>query len=84
MAEVEDKSSITHLEHPSKSFSGSFEPHTPPILTPEEEARAWRKVDMRLMPILALLYLFSFLDRGASYRSSLSIHVSPNMVGNIG
>jgi len=35
-----------------------------PLLTPEEERKLWRKVDMRLMPILSLMYLLAFLDRG--------------------
>ncbi len=36
----------------------------PPPLSAEEERRLWHKVDMRLMPILTLMYLCSFLDRG--------------------
>ncbi|KAF9234655.1 MFS general substrate transporter [Melanogaster broomeanus] len=36
----------------------------PPMLTPEQEKRLWRKVDLRLMPILSLMYLLSFMDRG--------------------
>ncbi len=36
----------------------------PPVLTPEEEARLWRKIDWRIMPILTMMYLFSFVDRG--------------------
>jgi len=35
-----------------------------PRLTPEQERKLWRKVDMRLVPILSLMYLLSFLDRG--------------------
>ncbi|KDE06251.1 hypothetical protein MVLG_03410 [Microbotryum lychnidis-dioicae p1A1 Lamole] len=34
------------------------------MFTPEEEAKIWRKVDLRLLPYLALLYLLSFMDRG--------------------
>ncbi|KAL6302244.1 MFS general substrate transporter [Sparassis latifolia] len=37
---------------------------TPPPLTPEQERRLWRKVDMHLLPILTIMYLCSFLDRG--------------------
>ncbi|EPQ50490.1 MFS general substrate transporter [Gloeophyllum trabeum ATCC 11539] len=37
---------------------------SPPVLTEEEEKRLWRKIDLRLMPILSVMYLFSFLDRG--------------------
>ncbi|KAK0185190.1 MFS general substrate transporter [Armillaria mellea] len=36
----------------------------PPGLTDEQEKKLWRKIDLRLMPILSLMYLFSFLDRG--------------------
>ncbi|KAG6810176.1 hypothetical protein H0H92_013014 [Tricholoma furcatifolium] len=36
----------------------------PPVLNKEEEERLYRKIDMRLIPILALLYLLSFIDRG--------------------
>ena len=66
----EEKQLTAYVEHRSKSESASIDTLTPPSLTPEEEARAWRKVDLRLMPILALLYLFSFLDRGTSRRFS--------------
>ena len=65
-----DKQS-TYIEHRLKSESDSTDSLRPPTLTPEEEARAWRKIDIRLMPILALLYLFSFLDRGSSHRFSI-------------
>ena len=36
----------------------------PPTLSAAEEKKLWRKIDMRLMPILTLMYLCSFLDRG--------------------
>ena len=36
----------------------------PPKFTPEEEKRVYRKIDMRLLPILTIMYLMSFLDRG--------------------
>lgn len=35
-----------------------------------DEARVLRKMDMRLIPVLAVLYLLSFLDRGMLYRMS--------------
>ncbi|GAA5917913.1 hypothetical protein JCM5296_002097, partial [Sporobolomyces johnsonii] len=34
------------------------------MFTPEEETKLYRKIDRRVMPILALLYLLSFMDRG--------------------
>ncbi|CAA7263446.1 unnamed protein product [Cyclocybe aegerita] len=45
-------------------FGGESTLPPPPNLTEEEEKKLWRKVDKRLMPILALMYLLSFLDRG--------------------
>jgi hypothetical protein len=37
-----------------------------PRLTAEQERKLWRKVDMRLVPILSLMYLLAFLDRGVA------------------
>jgi hypothetical protein len=45
-------------------FGGEENLPPPPKLTEEEERKLWRKIDLRLMPILALLYLLSFIDRG--------------------
>jgi hypothetical protein len=50
-----------HLE-----FGGESSLPPPPTLTAEEERKLWQKIDLRLMPILSLMYLLSFLDRGAS------------------
>jgi len=36
----------------------------PLVLTPEQDRALYRKIDMRLMPILSLMYLLSFMDRG--------------------
>lgn len=45
-------------------FGGDTTLPPPPMLTEEEEKKLYRKVDLRLMPILALMYLLSFMDRG--------------------
>lgn len=63
-----EKVAAEHIEHDSSSsdkidFGGESSLPPPPVLTPEEEAKLWRKIDLRLMPILSLLYLFSFLGR---------------------
>lgn len=42
-----------------------IEEAAPPTLTPEQEKKLWRKIDMRILPILTLMYLCSFMDRGA-------------------
>ncbi|TBU25780.1 MFS general substrate transporter [Dichomitus squalens] len=46
------------------AYGGDDRLPPPPTLSAEEEKRLWRKIDMRLMPILTLMYLCSFLDRG--------------------
>ncbi|KAK0189866.1 MFS general substrate transporter [Armillaria mellea] len=46
------------------NFGGEATLPPPPALTEEQEKKLWRKIDLRLMPILSLMYLFSFLDRG--------------------
>ncbi|KAK0478870.1 MFS general substrate transporter [Armillaria novae-zelandiae] len=47
------------------NFGGEATLPPPPVLTEEQEKKLWRKIDLRLMPILSLMYLFSFLDRGS-------------------
>jgi len=51
----------------------SVDDDAPRALTPEDEKRLWRKVDLRLMPILSVMYLFSFMDRGTSNKFSCTI-----------
>lgn len=46
-------------------FGGESTLPPPPSLSPLEEKRLYRKIDLRLMPILSLMYLCSFLDRGS-------------------
>lgn len=36
----------------------------PPHLSAEDERKLWRKIDLRLLPILSIMYLLSYLDRG--------------------
>ncbi|KAI6041664.1 putative pantothenate transporter [Pisolithus marmoratus] len=33
-------------------------------LGPERERKLWRKIDVRLLPMISFMYLFSFMDRG--------------------
>ncbi|KAI6041656.1 major facilitator superfamily domain-containing protein [Pisolithus marmoratus] len=46
-----------------KSIAGLSLPHARVLLTSKEESQLWRKVDLKLMPIVALMYLFCFMDR---------------------
>ena len=50
-----------------------------PSLTAEEERSLWRKVDMRLVPIAAALYLVSYLDRG-NIGLSVLLSLSSNLL----
>ncbi|KAA1475242.1 MFS general substrate transporter, partial [Dentipellis sp. KUC8613] len=61
-------------------FAGDSELPPPPQLTPEEEKRLYRKIDLRLMPILAMMYLMSFLDRGNAKLQGLTSQL--HLVGN--
>jgi hypothetical protein len=54
-----------HLERADKyDFGGESQLPPPPTLSKEEERKLWRKIDLRLMPMLCLMYLMSFMDRG--------------------
>ena len=66
--ESAEKGSLEETGAPLKgaalAYGGDDTLPPPPTLTPEEEKKLWRKIDMKLMPILTLMYLCSFLDRG--------------------
>ncbi|KZT63416.1 MFS general substrate transporter [Daedalea quercina L-15889] len=62
-----EKDKIDILEIPAErelSLARADDEELPPKLTTEQERRLWRKVDMRIVPILTIMYLCSFLDRG--------------------
>ncbi|KAH9846708.1 MFS general substrate transporter [Lenzites betulinus] len=48
---------------PMRASDGQDSSPPPPILTDEEERRLWRKVDLRLLPILIIMYLVASIDR---------------------
>ncbi|KAL8277541.1 hypothetical protein RQP46_010096 [Phenoliferia psychrophenolica] len=53
------------------------------VFTPEEEAKLYRKIDLRIMPILSLLYLLSFMDRGNVGNARLNgLEADLNMTGS--
>lgn len=62
-----DQASITkgpEVHSEEADFGGELGLPEAPELTEAQEKKLWRKVDLRLMPILSLMYLMSFLDRG--------------------
>ena len=73
---MSEKGSATHIEKiaveesriavkdEGLAYGGEDKLPPPPTLSKEQEAALYRKIDWRLMPILSLMYLCSFLDRG--------------------
>ncbi|TDL18250.1 MFS general substrate transporter [Rickenella mellea] len=61
-------------------FGGDSTLPPPPSLTLGEEKKLYRKIDLRLMPILSLMYLCSFLDRGNAKLAGLVTQL--HLVGN--
>ncbi|KAH8431086.1 uncharacterized protein LDX57_008747 [Aspergillus melleus] len=65
-----EKPSTMNIDHVDDSPRDSaaekdlHDAHSPPEFTPEMEKRVFRKMDLRLIPMLSLLYLLAFLDRG--------------------
>ncbi|KAF9234654.1 MFS general substrate transporter [Melanogaster broomeanus] len=54
-----------------------------PALTAEQEAKLWRRIDLRLIPIITLMYLLSFMDRGNIGNAKLDGLVTQlNLTGN--
>jgi len=56
------------------------------VFDSKQESRLWRKVDLRLMPMIALMYLLCFMDRGKSmiYHPWTDDHLHLGFAGNIG
>lgn len=44
-------------------FGGDSTLPPSPVLTPTQQSKLWRRIDLRLLPILALMYLMAFMDR---------------------
>jgi hypothetical protein len=61
----EREAAYTEVADPEPSRDVGLGLPPAPELSREQEARLWRKIDMRLMPMLSIMYLMSFLDRGA-------------------
>ncbi|KAI0319733.1 MFS general substrate transporter [Amylostereum chailletii] len=65
-----EKNEVATYEHAREDqehyeLEGEKELPPAPQFTPEQERAIYRKIDRKLMPILAIMYLMSFLDRGA-------------------
>ena len=62
----QEKNDIQALEYMNTRRRGEIVNNAAPrTLTPEQEKKLWRKIDMRILPSLILMYLCSFMDRSA-------------------
>lgn len=68
MVDYEQKPDISVVENiaidPKRNYEEIILPPLDPPVTEQEEKAVRRKFDMRVPPFLALIYLFSWLDRG--------------------
>lgn len=68
---------------PVIAYGGEETLPPPPELNAEQQKALYRKIDMRLMPILTLMYLCSFLDRGNIGNAKLQgLTTQLNLTGN--
>ncbi|KAI9068188.1 MFS general substrate transporter [Trametes sanguinea] len=83
-----EKGSIEILEEvipePSvQAYDGRDELPPPPPLTEAEERRIWRKIDVRLLPMLTVMYLVASLDRSNIGNAKLEgLLTQLNLTGN--
>ncbi|KAG6329468.1 hypothetical protein ID866_9621 [Astraeus odoratus] len=68
----------------SVAYVGSKPQELPEVtLSPEQERKLWRKIDLRLLVIITLMYLFSFMDRGNIGNAELEgLLTQLNLTGN--
>lgn len=64
-SEISGKYEVQEIEC-SESIDIEAPASAPPVLmlTPAEEDKLYRKIDLRIMPMLVIMYTCSFLDRG--------------------
>ncbi|KIK74453.1 hypothetical protein PAXRUDRAFT_544574 [Paxillus rubicundulus Ve08.2h10] len=54
-----------------------------PALTVAQETKLWRRIDLRLMPVMSLIFLFSSMDRGNIGNAKLEgLMTQLNLTGN--
>jgi len=81
---LKEKATEARLEHAEEyDFGGESKLPPPPSLSKEDERKLWRKIDLRLMPILCVMYLMSFMDRGNIGNAKLEgLETQLNLIGN--
>lgn len=71
MSDIEEKRPDASVETLENGGDGRSDTAQDTEYTPEEETAILRKVDKRLIPVLTILYLLSFLDRGNGLSSKI-------------
>ncbi|KZT63324.1 MFS general substrate transporter [Daedalea quercina L-15889] len=61
--EKDDTVAVENVEDQGQEEE-AMEEARPSTLTTEQEKKMWRKVDMRILPILTVMYLCAFMDKG--------------------
>ena len=70
---------------PLSCVESKTQDHPNVILSSEEERKLWQKIDIRLLPIISFMYLWSFMDRGeqfVAFQPQTCVYMLPT--GNIG
>ena len=62
---IEEENFPTRADFIEEKTYASQHTGPPVLLSTEEEKRVYRKIDLRLIPVMTLLQLLSFMDRGA-------------------
>ncbi|KZV88429.1 MFS general substrate transporter [Exidia glandulosa HHB12029] len=83
MADIEKKplEDVEHSSHEEYADASKQQVPPPPVEFSEAEVKKlYRKIDFRLMPILSLMYLLSFMDRGNAKIQGLvdQLHLTGN------
>jgi len=66
MRPLSDKPTVPETNDQPPPYYVESKPQDLPnvILGLEEERKLWQKIDIRLLPIISFMYLWSFMDRG--------------------
>ena len=61
---IKDSATSAYLDSHIIAYDDDAALPSPPSFTPEQERKLYRKLDLRLMPILSLMYLLASMDGG--------------------
>ncbi len=88
---LESASTVTEAQRPNRSFKRGFDEAAnvlasvteEVVITPEEDKRILRRIDLYVLPCMLLCYLLQQLDKASvSYTSVFNIVEETHLVGN--